>query len=128
MIVIVPPKKGEKYPLFFQRHGRLPLSAFLQLHMESRTVTFGYFEDNSEPAYVTLGHVLWRRIDARTSRRASTKIAQELQPLLERICDGYSVDWDGHNHRGALDDDAQSAAEQMTARLKETYDKQICGF
>lgn len=125
MITIIPPKKGSKHPLFFRRLGELPLPAFLQLDMQRRLVTFGYWERNSEPTDVTLGYELWWQIDAGMTRLAATKIAKELEPLLERICDGYSVQWDGRKHVGSLDADAESAAAKMSTRLGQTLETQI---
>lgn len=35
------------------------------------------------------------------------------QALLDRICDGHEVNWDGHNRVGELDSDAQAAREKL---------------
>lgn len=39
--------------------------------------------------------------------------------LLERIHEGHSVEWDGSNYVGHLDDDAQAAREELEAALQE---------
>lgn len=119
MLTIVPPPKGLKHPLLFQRMFDLPLPAFIELDLEDRVVSFTYWGWNTEPAYVTLGHACRWRISAMTSRRAAIELAQELEPLFVRLCDGYTADWDGRNHVGVLDDDAEAAAGEVSARLKE---------
>lgn len=121
MLTIVPPPKGLRHPLLFKRMTDfLPLPAFIELDLSDRVVRFTYFEWNTEPAYVTLGHACWWRINAMTTRRAAIKLAKEFEPLFERLCDGYDVDWDGRNHVGVLDADAQAAEREVSARLEES--------
>jgi hypothetical protein len=122
VIKIIPPKKGMKKPLLFRRPGEPALPAYLHLDLERRVVCFVYWERNSEPLNVTLGHALWRQIEPGTSRAAAVKIAKELRPLLERVCDGYSVGWDGRNHVGELDADAEVAKAELTARMEEALE------
>lgn len=119
MLTIVAPERGSKHPLSFRRLGELPLPAYIELDLEDRVVTFTYWDFNAEPMYVTLGYARRWRIDRMTSRLAAIKLAKELEPLFERLCDGYSTHWDGRNHTGVLDADAQAAAEEVGSRLKE---------
>ena len=37
----------------------------------------------------------------------------EAQAIIQRICDGISVEWDGSNNRAAYNDDAHKAAEEL---------------
>lgn len=39
--------------------------------------------------------------------------------LLERIHEGHSVEWDGSNFVGSLDEDAQAAREELETALRE---------
>jgi hypothetical protein len=48
--------------------------------------------------------------------------------LLERIHEGHSVEWDGSNHVGHLDDDAQAAREELEAALLELGGQQPRGL
>jgi hypothetical protein len=43
----------------------------------------------------------------------------KLSVLIDRIVEGRSVQWDGNNHRGVLDDDAQEAEEELTRLLED---------
>lgn len=40
------------------------------------------------------------------------------QALLQRICAGHAVEWDGNNHVGELDDDAQEALDTLAYWLE----------
>jgi hypothetical protein len=100
---------------------------------------------NPQPAYVMLdedgdvtadwsGEIgsstpmrVWHGVDMRWSVAADIKPAvlvdylqNEALPLLERVYAGHSVDWDGSNHRGTLDEDAQEASEE----LQELFDRE----
>lgn len=121
MLTIAPPTKGSKHPLLCQPIGEFqPLPTYIELGLKDRVVNFTHWERNTEPLYVTLGHARRWRIDAMISRRAAIKLAKELEPLFERLCDGYAVAWNGRDHVGVLDTDAQAAATEVSARLKES--------
>lgn len=45
-----------------------------------------------------------------TSITITTTYADE---LLERVHAGHSIEWDGHNSKGRLDDDAAAASEEI---------------
>jgi hypothetical protein len=116
--MIVRPKSDTKHPLLFQRPGELSLPAYMQLDMARETVTFGYWPRNSEPLNVTLRNDKWWPINERLSSLAAAKVAKGVEPLLDRICKGYSVVWDGRNHVGALNADAEFAKAEVTKRLQ----------
>jgi hypothetical protein len=118
MLSIIAPHGKSKHPLLFRRVGEMALPAYLQLDLDSRVVTFGYWERDTEPKYVTLGHACWWRIDPKTTRTAAVKVAKDLRPLLECICAGYSVDWNGRDHVGVLDEHAAAARGEITAVLE----------
>jgi len=43
----------------------------------------------------------------------ANKLLAELAPLAQRIIDGYATVWDGNNHVGKLDADAQAAEAEL---------------
>ena len=43
----------------------------------------------------------------------ANKLLAELRPLAQRIVDGYETIWDGNNHVGSLDEDAQTAEAEL---------------
>jgi hypothetical protein len=45
----------------------------------------------------------------------------EVVTLLERVHIGHSVEWDGNNHVGSLDDDAQSASDEFITLIEESF-------
>jgi hypothetical protein len=47
-------------------------------------------------------------------------MAEELSPQLERVCIGHSVDWNGRNHIGVLDNDADCARTEIHEHLSST--------
>lgn len=44
---------------------------------------------------------------------AANALLDEVLPIAERIVAGYSCEWDGHNHVGRFDADAEAAREEM---------------
>ncbi len=41
--------------------------------------------------------------------------------LFERVHAGHAVEWDGSNHTGSLDDDAQSASDELQEMINRTF-------
>jgi len=50
----------------------------------------------------------------------------DAQRLLEAICDGHTVDWDGNNHVGRLTDEAAEALDALEQRLGRLPDSEYC--
>ena len=48
---------------------------------------------------------------------AANALLDEVLPIAERIVAGYSCRWDGHNHVGAFDEDAEAAREEMASLI-----------
>jgi len=44
-------------------------------------------------------------------------IMDEMAPLMERVCDGHTVEWDGSNHVGRMTDDASETNEEIQNTL-----------
>lgn len=57
--------------------------------------------------------------DVRGNELADLLGTDEAIALLERIYAGHSVEWDGSNHTGGLDDDAQAASEALQDLLND---------
>ena len=66
------------------------------------------------PVRVYHGHVQRWRIPALKGHTA-TALLEEIEPLAQRVCDGYESRWDGSNHVADFDDDAQAAIEEIQA-------------
>jgi len=64
------------------------------------------------PYDVWHGRRLRSTVPPLTARAANALLAR-LLPLAERIEAGYSTDWDGNNHVGNLNTDAQAAADEV---------------
>jgi len=55
----------------------------------------------------------------------------EIAPYAQRVCDGYTEEWDGSNYAGCLDDDALDAEEEIYRILDNQTDEdtdciQVC--
>ncbi len=48
------------------------------------------------------------------------RLMDEIAPLAERVLAGASIDWDGNNHVGKLDEDAQDASDEIEELCSET--------
>lgn len=119
MITIVPPAGRQKHPLLFRRYVSEPeYPAFIQFDPTDKRVTFAYWEPNTEPAAATLRHWLWWRCSSYISRQEAVSLAEELLPLFERVCSGYSKDWDGRDHIGVYSADALAAIEEISSKMQ----------
>ncbi len=49
---------------------------------------------------------------------SANELLDELAPLAARVLAGADVEWDGNNHVGVLDADAQDAADEIAARCE----------
>lgn len=54
--------------------------------------------------------------------------SDEVQSLLNTICDGHSIEWDGNNHVGHFTEDALNAKEKLERDLAEYYDSDGWNF
>lgn len=103
-------------PLHMQYPGQhTPQPAFVQ-----------FDEDGSVSAYVS-GEIgngqpmrVWHQRDLRwavpgnvNGQALADLLAGAALPLLERVHAGHSVDWDGNNYSGTLDDDATEASDAL---------------
>lgn len=115
--------RASRAPLFHQYPRQTnPQSAFVELS-ETGEVSADWNGEigNGVPAAV------WHGCDLRfpvASSVAGPALADYLEgeegrSLLSRIHQGHSVEWDGSNHVGRLDEDASAAREELEAALRE---------
>ena len=107
-------------PLYHRYAGQVnPQPAYLEIDTEARAVSW---ESNPEIGNGVPSRV-WHNIVQRCPCSAELSAAQietlseELRPLIERVCDGVAVEWDGSNYVGRPDDDAEQALAEIQARL-----------
>lgn len=72
---------------------------------------------NAVPECVYHGRVLRIEIPLLTPE-AANRLMSEIVPLVERICDGHDVEWDGSNMVGSMDDDAQAAFDELESLIE----------
>lgn len=72
-------------------------------------------DDNATPVDIYHGRRLCQRLDIRPDEDAAREYltGNAGQALLERIVSGHSVNWDGSNMIGSLDDDASEAFDEL---------------
>jgi hypothetical protein len=98
------------------QEGR-PQPCYLTLNLESGEMTCRY---NSEigtniPKSVYQQRVIWVSIPCLTAT-AANRLMDEVAPIAQRILAGAEIVWDGHNHVGRLDDDAQAGVDALAER------------
>lgn len=69
---------------------------------------------NAVPMRQYHGHVRCWSIPALTAD-AANELLEEIEPLAQRVCDGYASRWDGSNHVADFSDDAEAAIEEIAA-------------
>lgn len=68
---------------------------------------------NAVPMNVHHGIALRWSVDNALTGDQVTALLAELEPLAKRVTAGLTVDWNGHNHVGTLDADAQAASDEI---------------
>lgn len=106
-----------------------PQSAMIEMdeHGEVSAGTNGEI-GNAVPAYVWHGRTLRWDVPAAVRGDALAELLRgDALPLLERVHAGHSVDWDGSNHVGRLDDDAQDASYALQRLIdRDLRDNSAC--
>lgn len=118
--------RAELAPLFY-RYPRqtAPQPAYVQLD-EAGDVTAGHSGEigGGVPAHVWHGRALRWSVPASVRGDVlADLLAGDALPLLQRVHAGHSVQWDGNNHRGDLDDDARAASDELSALLSDLHDE-----
>jgi len=97
-----------------------PQPAFVEMD-EDGEVSADYSADSGgTPSHVWHNRTLRWAVPSEVNGKTLADLLQgdEVRGLLERIHAGHSVDWDGSNHRGTLDDAAQDASYDLERRLE----------
>lgn len=91
-----------------------PQPCHVQLACDTGTLGAGYSGEigNGVPSHVWHNRTLRWTIPCLTADAANA-LLDEVLPIAERIVAGYSCEWDGHNHVGRFDADAEAAREKM---------------
>ena len=69
---------------------------------------------NAVPVRQYHGHVRCWSIPALTADAANA-LLEAIEPLAQRVCDGYESRWNGQNHVADFDEDAEAAIEEIAA-------------
>lgn len=98
-----------------QRRGDLkPRPAMIELDPRARTLRAYAVLDDGQTFDQWHGRVRCYAIP-RLTAAACNELLDLLVPLAARVADGFTLRWDGSNHVGELDDDAQQAEDLIDA-------------
>jgi hypothetical protein len=110
---------GNGVALYQQYKGQSsPQPCYIELHCESRTLTADSNPEigNGVPVYVWHHRILRWNIPALTDD-ACNSLLDELAEDAKIVCDGYTCEWDGHNHIGVYTQAAEEAQERIGAYI-----------
>ena len=110
----------EKYDSEFQ-----PQPAFIRMDEDGEIDAWVNGNINGTPMSVWHGRTLTWRVPSNVRGDALLAFVQEHHPLFERVYLGHEVDWDGNNHVGKLDEDAQAASEEIEKATEALHDESI---
>lgn len=116
--VTIDPVKGFA-DLHQQYRGQTsPQPCHVQLACDTGTLTASYdgIIGSGVPSHVWHARTLRWSIPCLTADAANALLSEVL-PIAERIVAGYELVWDGNNHVGEYDEDAEAAREEMAALL-----------
>lgn len=98
---------------------------FLDLDPERGTLEAGYNPEVGTCMPGAVWHGTIRRYALYSSALSATAIGylmDKVAPLCERVMEGFESEWNGSNHVGVLDCDAQKAEEEIAEILNEMPD------
>ncbi len=112
-LTITPVDKTDE--LFCEYDGQMkPQDCYIALNLEDGQMWADYnAEIGGQPASVFHRRTLRWTIPVLTADVAN-RLMNDIAPLAHRVLAGSEIDWDGHNHVGHLDDDAQAAADEIS--------------
>lgn len=113
--------RGEAAPLYRIYPGQhQPQRAYIQLD-EDGTVTADYSGEIGNGIPMSVWHNRTPRWYVNSAANGDSLAewleSDEMRALLARVHAGHSVEWDGNNHVGRLDEDAEAARDEITAML-----------
>ncbi len=107
-----------KYDSEFQ-----PQPAYIRMDEDGEIDAWVNGEINGTPMSVWHGRTLTWRVPSNVRGDALLAFVKEHRRLFERVYLGHEVDWDGNNHVGTLDDDAQEASEEIEQAAEALHDE-----
>ena len=114
---------ADKHAPLYHRYRReaKPQGAYLELDPHARTASLDYDAEVGGAVPMALWHHQLVRVSVTPylSLDQCRELAVDASPLLQRICDGYSQDWDGYNKIGTYTDDARAAKEDLETLCSE---------
>ena len=113
--------RGELAPLYQRYPGQTnPQPAYIQID-EDGNVSAGYSGETGNAVPSTVWHRRTLQWPVQPSVRGDVLAdfldSPEIVALLERVHAGHQVEWDGNNHVGRLNDDAQAAAFEIESAI-----------
>ena len=113
-------------PVYEQYDGQYqPQPAFIRMDEDGEIDAWVNGEINGTPMRVWHGRTLTWRVPSNVRGDALLAFVKEHQPLFERVYLGHEVDWDGNNHVGKLDEDAQDANEEIEQAADALHDETV---
>jgi len=64
----------------------------------------------------------WSGIPSETTGAEINEFLRDVTPLMERVHAGHSVEWDGSNQVGRLDDDATKASDEIDRAIADNFE------
>lgn len=80
---------------------------------------------NAVPAFILNGRTLTWHVPSNVRGDALLAFVQEHRSLFERVYLGHDVAWDGNNHVGKLDADAQEASEEIETKTESLHEETV---
>jgi hypothetical protein len=113
--------RGEIAPLYCRYPGQTNAQGACIQMSESGVITAGFNGDIGGAVSFDEFHrrtLSWSvAAQVRGNALADLLESDEMRALFERVYAGHTIDWDGNNNVGKLDDDAQEAGHEIEAKL-----------
>lgn len=109
---IVIEEVGDLYLKYSGQHSPQPCYVQLDCEAETLCAEVDGMIGPGTPFRIWHGRAIRWAIPALTTEAAEA-LLEEILPLAQRVVEGYECRWDGSNHVGKLDEDAQEAAEAI---------------
>jgi len=110
-----------KYPTQMQ-----PQSTYIELDPDAETLRATWNGEIGNAVPFSVWHGTIRRYSLPSSELKTEAIGwflDEIAPYAQRVCDGYSEEWDGSNYVGIINDDARDAEEVIYRILDDQWDE-----
>lgn len=111
---------GRLAPLYTTYNYHRPVLAYVQLGLDGR-VLLGSALEEAWPWPAKCGRTRMYEIrDNAITAVGLDKLLDDITPLLQRVSDGMSIEWDGSDEIGILTPDAKIAEEEIAVILHDT--------